>query len=162
MSPVIADVAQYGFVLSLAIAFIVWLRLPRRQKIELLLAGAVGGVLLFVLIKLGGALYYDPRPFVTQHVAPLFPHAADNGFPSDHTALTMFAAFCVLVVSRRWGVVLIAVSLVAGVARVLAHVHSPIDLLAAVLMAAAAAAVGWLVVRWAFAHVPRLSRIGPA
>ena len=38
----------------------------------------------------------------------------------------------------------------AGVARVLAHVHSPIDIVGAVAMAAVAAAVGWLVARLIF------------
>jgi len=110
----------------------------------------VGGIVCYALIKIGGALYYDTRPFVTQGVAPLFPHAADNGFPSDHTAITMFIGLCVLVVSRPWGLVLIAISLAAGVARVLAHVHSPIDIVGAVAMAAVAAAVGWLVARLIF------------
>lgn len=150
MSTLIADLAQYGFILSILVAFIVWLRLPLRQKLELLVAGLIGGALCFALIKLGGALYYDPRPFVTEHVAPLFPHSDDNGFPSDHTVLTMLVGMCVFVVSRRWGLVLIALSLLAGVARVLAHVHSPVDILGAVAMAAVAAAVGWLLARWLF------------
>jgi undecaprenyl-diphosphatase len=149
MDTLIADAAQYGFLLSFALAFVVWLRLPRRQKVQLLVAGVVGGLVCLVLIRLAGAVYYDPRPFVTGHVAPLFPHAADNGFPSDHTALTMFAAFCVLVVSRPWGLALVALSLLAGDARVLAHVHSPADIAGAVAIAAAAAAAGWLLALWA-------------
>jgi undecaprenyl-diphosphatase len=149
---VIADLAQYGFILSFVVAFLVWLLIPRPQKLELLVAGIVGGIVCLVLIKLGGALYYDTRPFVTQEVAPLFPHAADNGFPSDHTAITMFVGLCVLVVSRPWGIVLIAVSLAAGVARVIAHVHSPIDVVGAAAIATVAAAVGWLVARWIFEH----------
>jgi undecaprenyl-diphosphatase len=159
VNTIISAAAQYGFIVSILIAFVVWLRLPRREKLELLFAGVVGGIVLLALVKLGGALYFDARPFVTQHVAPLFPHPPDNGFPSDHTAATMLVAFCVLVVSRRWGMVLIAVSLLAGVARVAAHVHSPLDIAAAVLMAAAAAAVGWLAARWTFAHVTRLARV---
>ena len=144
----VSYLAQYGFILSFVVAFIVWLRLPRRQKVELLVAGVAGGIVCYALIKIGGALYYDTRPFVTQGVAPLFPHAADNGFPSDHTAITMFLGLCVLVVSRPWGLVLVAISLVAGLARVLAHVHSPIDIVGATAMAAVAAAVGWLIARW--------------
>ena len=115
------------------------------------------------LIKTGGAVYYDPRPFVAAHVAPLFPHAADNGFPSDHTAVTMFVAFSVLVVSRPWGLALAALSLLAGVARVLAHVHSPIDIAGAVAIAALAALAGWLFGRWAVARwvAPRWPTLTP-
>jgi undecaprenyl-diphosphatase len=163
MDTVIADLAQYGFILSFGVAFVVWLRLPRRQQVGLLLAGVIGGVVCLVLIKVAGAVFYDTRPFVTQHIAPLFPHAADNGFPSDHTAVTMLVGFCVLVVSRRWGLVLLAISLLAGVARVLAHVHSPLDIVGAVLIGAAAAAVGWLLARWLVARwvAPRWPSLAP-
>lgn len=152
MDTLISALAQYGFILSFAVAFVVWLRLPRRQQVELLVAGVIGGVICLVLIKAAGAVFYDTRPFVAQHIAPLFPHAADNGFPSDHTAVTMLVGFCVLVVSRRWGLVLLALSLLAGLARVLAHVHSPVDIAAAVVIGAAAAAVGWLLAKWMVAR----------
>ena len=148
MDAVIAALAQYGFIVSFLIAAAVWLRLPRR-KTELLVTGLVASALCLAFIKLGGALYYDPRPFVTQHLTPLFPHARDNGFPSDHTALTMVVALCVLFYSWRWGLVLVGVSLLAGVARVRAHVHSPIDIVGAVAMAIVAAALGYLVTQYA-------------
>ena len=45
MDTLIAYAAQYGFVVSFVIAAVVWLRLPRRQKIELLVTGVIGGVL---------------------------------------------------------------------------------------------------------------------
>jgi undecaprenyl-diphosphatase len=157
MDAVIADLAQYGFILSFVLAFSVWLGRPRRQKVELIIAGVIGGVVCLALIKVGGAVFYDTRPFVANHVAPLFPHAADNGFPSDHTAVTMFVGFCVLVVSRRWGLVLIALSLAAGFARVLAHVHSPVDIVGAVAIGAGAAAIGWLLARRLVARRPRLA-----
>ena len=152
MDTLIAYAARYGFIVSFVIAALVWLRLPRRQKIELLVTGVIGGVLCLVIIRIGGALYYHPRPFVTRHIAPYFPHADDNGFPSDHTVLTMFVAFCVLYYSRRWGIVLVAVSLAAGVARVLAHVHSPIDIAGAIAMAAAAAVAAHALTSWALSR----------
>ena len=51
------------------------------------------------LKTLGSTL--TPRPFVVQHVAPLFPRDADNGFPSDHTLLATFFAVCVFFYSRK-------------------------------------------------------------
>ena len=139
MHTLIVVTAQYALFLSLVIAGAVWLRLPRRQKWELDVWAIVGGALTLVLIKVGGALYVDQRPFVTQHLAPLFPHAADNGFPSDHTAASMFLAVCVLFYSRRWGSVLVVISVLIGVARIAAHVHRPIDILGAMAIAVAAA-----------------------
>jgi undecaprenyl-diphosphatase len=160
VNPVIAALAQYGFLVSFALAAVVWLRLPRGSKWELLAIGIVGSLLCLAFIKVGGALYYHPRPFVTSHVEPLFPHVADNGFPSDHTVLTMFVALCVLYYSRRWGLVLVAVSLVAAVARVLAHVHSPLDIAGAVTMAALAAVLAHAIVTRLARYVRRPVRPG--
>jgi undecaprenyl-diphosphatase len=156
---VVAVVAQYGFILSFAVAFVVWLGLPRRQRWQLLVAGVTGAVVCLVLIRVGGTLFYDTRPFVSQHVTPLFPHGDDNGFPSDHTAVTMFVALCVMFVSWRWGIVLAALSLLAGAARVMAHVHSPVDIAGAVVIAALAAGTGWFLARWMLAHWPWLRRL---
>jgi len=163
MNTVIAGLAQYGFILSFLVAFVVWLRLPRRQQVELLVAGVIGGVVCLVLVKAAGYVFYDTRPFVTQPIAPLFPHAADNGFPSDHTAVTVLVGFCVLVVSRRWGLVPLAISLLAAAARVLAHVHTPLDIAGAVVIGAVAAAAGWLLARWIVARwvAPRWPSLTP-
>jgi undecaprenyl-diphosphatase len=131
-------VAQCAIFLSIVIAVGVWLRLPRHQKWEFAFTGVIGGAIGVALLTLGSALYYDPRPFVTQHVTPLFPHAADNGFPSDHTLLAMFLAMCALFYSRKWGV-LIALATAIGVARVASHVHHRIDIVGAMVVAIVAA-----------------------
>lgn len=148
MNRLISLIAQYAVFVSIVIAIVVWLRLPRQQKWEFAVTGVIGGVIALALLKLGGALYYDPRPFVTQHVAPLFPHAADNGFPSDHTLLAMFLAVCVLFYSSRWGVVLVAVASAIGVTRVAAHVHHPIDIVGAMAFAVTAALVARALALW--------------
>ena len=141
----IVVVAQYFFLVSIAITAAAWLGLPAHRKWTLATAGITGGLAGLGLIVLAGALYYDPRPFVIQHIHPLFAHAADNGFPSDHATLTMFLAVCVLFCSRPWGIVLAVNALLVGGARVLAHVHSPLDVAAGFLIGAAAAALAsWL------------------
>jgi len=66
MDFLVAALAQYGFVLSFALAALVWLRLPRRRKLGLLITGIIGGLLCLAFIKVGGALFYDPRPLVTE------------------------------------------------------------------------------------------------
>ena len=152
MDAAIVVVAQYFFLVSIAITAAAWLGLPAHRKWTLATAGITGGLAGLGLIVLAGALYYDPRPFVIQHIHPLFAHAADNGFPSDHATLTMFLAVCVLFCSRPWGIVLTVNALLVGAARVLAHVHSPLDIAAGFLIGAVAAALAsWLapvIVRW--------------
>jgi undecaprenyl-diphosphatase len=139
MGSLVVVTAKYGLVLSVVITLYVWVRLSRPQKVELTIWAVLGGVVAVALVELGGALYFDPRPFVTHHVTPLFAHATDTGFPSDHTAISMFLAVCVLFYSRRWGAVLVGVTLLVGASRVAAHVHSPFDILGGVLVGAAAA-----------------------
>ena len=153
MDSLIIITAKYALFLSLVITAYVWLRLPRRQKWEFVVLAFLGGVIALALAKLGGALYVDQRPFVTHHIAQLFHHAADNGFHSDHTVASMFLAVCVLFYSRRWGVVLVAISLLVGVTRIAAHVHRPIDILGAIAIAVTAALIArpaarWLARRW--------------
>ncbi|MGO8684994.1 MAG: phosphatase PAP2 family protein [Thermoleophilia bacterium] len=153
MDSIIVFVAKYFFILSILITAYVWFRLSRQRQWELAVWGVIGGVIALILMKIAGALYYDPRPFVSQHIKPLFAHAADNGFPSDHTLLTMFLAFCVLAYSRRWGGVLVVIALLVGSARVAAHVHSPIDIIGSIVFAGVAALVArppanWALQRW--------------
>jgi len=69
-------------------AAIIWLLLPRRDKVSLAVQAIVSLVVMVVLIKLAAAIHTDPRPFVVDpSIKPLFPHPGDNRFPSDHTAL---------------------------------------------------------------------------
>lgn len=158
MDSIVVFVAKYALFFSLAIAVYVWLRLPRDQKWQFFVWAVIGGAIAFALVKLGGALFYDTRPFVTGHVAPLFAHAPDNGFPSDHTAVSMFAAVLVLYYSRRWGVVLVVISLLIGASRIDAHLHRPIDILGAIVIAVVAALVAFPAARWLTRRWPLAAR----
>lgn len=120
-----------------------WWRAPRDQRWRLVWQLILGGAIAGALALLGGHLFYDTRPFVADHVKPLFSHAPDNGFPSDHALLASFLAFLMLGYSRRLGGVLLVVALLIGGARVAAHVHSWWDILGSF----AFSAVGVLVAR---------------
>ena len=60
----------------------------------------------------------------------------------------MFLAVCVLFYSRRWGTALVAISLLLGASRVAAHVHTPIDILGAIVLAVMAALITRPAARW--------------
>jgi undecaprenyl-diphosphatase len=90
---------------------------------------------------LAGHLHYDTRPFVTQHLVPLIPHAADNGFPSDHALFTAFLGFTMLLYSRALGAVLLLIAVLVGAARVAAHIHNPQDIVASFVIAALSVAI---------------------
>src|SRR6185437_423090 len=89
----------------------------------------------YVLGRIAGLLYNDPRPFVVGHFMPLVAHAADNGFPSDHTLFAATIAMIVLYVDKRVGALLWLVTLIIGLARVWAGVHHATDIIASMVIA---------------------------
>ncbi len=138
MDQIIIFCAKYLFFIIAVLAFIYWLKLAKRQKIEIIIFGSVALVLAFIMAKLGGALFYNARPFVTDHVVALFPYVADNGFPSDHTLFSAVIAVTICSVSKKWGLVLGGLAVVVGISRVLAHVHHPADIIGSLVFAALA------------------------
>jgi undecaprenyl-diphosphatase len=97
---------------------------------------ACAGVLIAVgLGALLSNIYYQARPFVTDHSTKLLiSHGADNGFPSDH-ATVVFALSGGFVVRRRLiGSLVIAAGIAVGVARVYVGVHWPSDIIAGALL----------------------------
>ena len=147
MNSLIVACAQYLPYVIVAAAAVLWLMLARLDKVGLAVKGVVTLVLVGLLIVIGSALHTDPRPFVVDpSVRPLFPHPNDNGFPSDHTALSIAVAALVWGYRQALGVVLGVLALVVGAARVLAHVHHTQDIVAGAvfgLIAATLASLAW-------------------
>jgi undecaprenyl-diphosphatase len=76
----------------------------------------------------------------------LFPHPADNGFPSDHSAAAGLLAALVLRYKRWLGAVVAVGAVAIAWARVAAHVHHAEDVVAGLGVGLAAGAVAaWLV-----------------
>lgn len=155
MNSLIVVVAEYLLFVILLTAVVVWVYLPRPDKVGLAVRALMSLAVVALLIKVTAALHTDPRPFVVDpSTKPLFAHSADNGFPSDHTALAATAAFLVMTYRRWLGGVLLVASIVLGAARMAAHVHHAQDIAAAVLVAAVAVGISsacWQTVR---PHLP--------
>ncbi len=141
MHGLIKFVGDYFFLVSLVILVVFWLRVGAKEKISTVWQLLLGGVLALILSTMASHLYYDTRPFVSEHIAPIIAHAADNGFPSDHTLLTALIGFTIYLHSRVVGIVLLLISLLVGIARVAAHIHHPIDIVGSFVIAALAVAV---------------------
>src|SRR5450631_426310 len=156
MNTVTAAVAQYLLYLILLAAAVIWLFLPRQDKVALAVRGIVSLVVMVVLIKLAAAIHTDPRPFVVDpSIKPLFAHPGDNGFPSDHTALGVTVALLVMICRRWLGTVLLAAANVVGLARLAAHVHHGQDIVAGMLIAVVAVGIASASWRWAGPRMPR-------
>jgi undecaprenyl-diphosphatase len=123
--------AKYLIVVSIALFIFGYWKLGSKDRRIFLLASLAALPSAYIIAKILGHLFYNPRPFVGDHIQPLIKHAADNGFPSDHTLITMALAAIVYHFNKRLGIIMGCISLIIGFARVAAHVHHTIDILGA-------------------------------
>jgi undecaprenyl-diphosphatase len=121
--------------LTILLAVIFLLVLPNKKKKNFIIFGVITGAVAYLLAKIGGAIFYNARPFVSEHVIPLIQHAANNGFPSDHTLIASAIAVTIFMVSKKWGVGFMILAIIIGSARVMAHVHHPIDIIGSIIFA---------------------------
>ena len=98
----------------------------RRWKADIFEAAA-SGALAIVLVKIAAAVVHEKRPFVLEHVHPLVAHAADNSFPSDHLTACGIAFAYLWPRSRPMALAALVFAAAIACARVLAHLHWPID-----------------------------------
>jgi undecaprenyl-diphosphatase len=129
------------------IGVITWLKLSRKLKKEFIAAFIIAGIAAYLLTKLAGALYYHPRPFISQNIKPLIAHGNDNGFPSEHTVLAATITALVYYYRKKFALIALVFTLAIGAGRVWAHVHSPIDILGGLIIGLIAGSLGYLIAR---------------
>jgi membrane-associated phospholipid phosphatase len=145
VSTLVVLAAQDLLYLLVAVAAVVWLLLGRAGKLLLAVEAVLGLVLVGVGIWVAAHLHADPRPFVSDGSRALFPHPADNGFPSDHSAAAALIATLVIRFRRVVGALLAAGAVVVAWARVAAHVHHAQDVVAGLGIGVLAGLAGlWL------------------
>lgn len=138
-------IAQMGiFVLPVvcAVAWF-WARADGHRLREAIIAGCVAAVLAFAIGLVLERTLHRPRPFLELDFAPLFPHADDSSFPSDHTLVGVAFVGPLLWRAPRFGSALVAWALVVGLARVAAGVHYPSDILGSAVLALGLDALVW-------------------
>lgn len=86
-------------------------------------------------------IFYRPRPFEHLGIESLFFHSATAAFPSGHTVFLFTLALVVFLMNKRWGWVYAVAAVATGIARVIAGVHWPSDIIGGVVVAAAGFAV---------------------
>lgn len=139
MHVLISFLANKLMVVSVIALILLFFTLRAKDRKALLLRIAVAGVIAVLLAKLGGFLFYNPRPFVVGHFTPYFPHGNENGFPSEHTIVAGLIAFIVLTYNRRLGYILLSIAIIIGLARVISGVHHLVDIAGALAIAGIAA-----------------------
>ena len=105
----------------------------------------LAGVTAYLVAKLAGAVFQPEtlRPFEKLGVPAGAAYLPNPGFPSDHA---LFATFLTLAVwystkNKPLTLTLAVLTIIMGVARVLALVHTPLDIIGGIIIAFAG--VGW-------------------
>lgn len=150
MNSIIIFCAQYLFLFVIVGICIAWLQTSKNLKAQFIVATVIAGAIAFILSRIAGKLYYDPRPFVTEHVKPLIAHQTDNGFPSDHALLTGTLTAITYFFNKKLAAAMLVLAVIIGTARVLAKAHSPLDIIAGWLIGIIGAIVGYYLTRWLF------------
>ncbi len=128
--------AQYLFLFIPVFAFIYLLKQKPGKRKQVLLLALIALPLVYLMGKIAGYFYYDPRPFITNRFIPIIPSATDNGFPSDHTLFSAAIAAIVFCHDRRWGAFLWIITFFVAAFRVYVGVHSVQDVLGSMVIAA--------------------------
>jgi len=99
-----------------------------QKKKEILLA-FLTGVFAWVLAYVFKFLFSLSRPFdVFQTVHPLFPETG-YAFPSGHATFFMALAISILFFHKKAGYLFVLFAFLIGIARIIAGVHFPVDIL---------------------------------
>lgn len=102
------------------------------KEISLVFFSGVSAWIVATIIK---NLIVSPRPFILfDNVKPLFLHGAMESFPSGHATFFFAIALALFIKHKRMGVLYIFVALIISLARVIAGIHFPIDILGGAIL----------------------------
>lgn len=127
-------IAKYLYLFVILLAVVYAFLQPRETQKKMIILAIIALPVIYIVAKIAGHFFYDPRPFVTLHIKPLISHAADNGFPSDHTLISAAFASILFVFNKKWGLAAFVLAILVGIARIYVHVHSPIDILGSIII----------------------------
>lgn len=123
---------------------VLWVRGSRRTRFDLLQI-ALSALAALGIAQLVSMAWRSPRPFALHLGSQYLAHVDDPGLPSDHVTLIWSIALATLACARgSWLVFpLLTMGLLVGWARVYLGVHFPLDVLAALPVAALGAGCVW-------------------
>ncbi len=122
-------VANSGNYLLIALVFLVLSNWLKYRRTRLLLTSLVCAGVALVLGMVIKNLFYVPRPYIVSGTTPLIPYLLDGSFPSLHTAIAFGLSLPVFLRERKFGFILVFLSLLTAFSRIIAGVHTLTDVL---------------------------------
>jgi undecaprenyl-diphosphatase len=136
MNALIIFIAEYLYLIIIGISLYAFIKIDQKNRKNIFLFSTATLVLSFFLSRILNYFIQSPRPFVVDpSINSLFYHIPNNGFPSDHTLLTMSLAALVYMFNRQLGIILSIGAVLIGVSRVVAQVHHPVDIFGSIMIA---------------------------
>lgn len=137
----IADGAVIPIILIAGYALLFFV--PKGHRFEAYARILMAGITAYLLAKLLASVYQPSlqRPFEIMGVEPGASYLPNAGFPSDHALFTGFLTLAVWFETRRKGlaIALAALTILVCVGRVLALVHTPLDVIGGLTVASVGA-----------------------
>ncbi|HEX7468385.1 MAG TPA: undecaprenyl-diphosphatase [Methanobacterium sp.] len=127
--------AQYMPVIIILALAILWIVKGNSTR-DLILYGIYASIIGLVINYLIGLVYFHPRPFMIGLGTQMFQYPAETSFPSDHTTFMVSIALMLFYFkeTRVYGVILLILGLIGGLARVMSGVHFPLDILGSIVV----------------------------
>jgi membrane-associated phospholipid phosphatase len=134
---ILADGLMIPIVVLAVYALIV--KVPHTHRYDIYTRILMAGISSYLLAKLVGAVWQPEtiRPFEKLGIEAGAAFLNNPGFPSDHTLFATFLTLAVWYATKngRLAIIMTAMTLLVAVGRVLAHVHTPLDVTGGILFA---------------------------
>ena len=133
----------FGTYLAYVLALVFLILVFKNKNWRLLILGGVSVLLSrFVFTEIIRFFYYVPRPFLIPGVHQLIFHETSGSFPSGHAAFFFALAMAIFFFNKRWSILFFIGALLICLARCMAGVHWPVDILGGAIVGIFSA---WLV-----------------
>lgn len=128
---VVIFIAQYlGYWLVAGLFVFLILGKDKRKEIKMLIFSVLSIFLSRIVItEIIRFFYYVPRPFINNVVHQLIFNETSGSFPSGHATFFFALAMAIFFFHKKWSILFFAGAILIGIARIIAGVHWPIDIL---------------------------------
>lgn len=140
MQDIIIRIFADGAIIAIVLigVFALLFKVPKNKRVQVYSEIIIAGLITYLLAKLVGLVFQpaDMRPFELLGVSAGASFLNNPGFPSDHT---LFATAITCAVwygthNKPLTVILIMLTLLVAVGRVLALVHTPLDVIGGIVI----------------------------
>lgn len=119
--------------------YLLLFKIPKGHRCEAYTRILMAGLTSYLVAKLLGSVWQPSgeRPFEILGVAPGASYLNNPGFPSDHALFTAFLTLAVWFETRqkKLSILLLVLTILVCIGRVLALVHTPLDVIGGLIVA---------------------------